>query len=208
VAPYLIAAMRVSAPVEACLPQRENDSARLMRTFDPSEMAVVAQTVEIAEDVTANYFKISTSQWRHVRYDIGTLATLTAEEITDGAFAQITRYGRFPEPRLREARPYDFFKICLQDHNIIAALVRDENLRLVPLMVYVATHELVHVVRFCKFLQRFDAEPEERLREEITVHEITQKALENVGLAHMGYVVQGYRSLGSMEVLRDHQPGS
>jgi len=185
-----------------------NDSAGSMRTFDPNEMAVVAQAVEIAEDVTANYFKISTGDWRHVRYDIGTLATLSTEEITDGAFAQITRYSRFLEPQLREARPYDFFKICLQDHNITGALERDENLRLFPLMVYVATHELVHVVRFCKFLQRFDAEPEERLREEIRVHEITQKALESVGLAHMDYVVQGYRSFGSIEVLRDHRPSS
>ena len=180
-----------------------SDSAVSMRTFDPNEMAVVSQAVEIAEDVTANYFKISTSDWRHVRYDIGTLATLSAEEITDGAFAQITRYSRFLEAQLREARPYDFFKICLQDHTIAAALERDEALRLFPLMVYVATHELVHVVRFCKFLQRFDAEPEERVREEVRVHEITQKALGNVGLAHMDYVVQGYRSFGSMEVLRD-----
>ena len=179
-----------------------------MRTFDTNEMALVAQAVEIGEDVTANYFKISTSDWRQVRYDIGTLATLTAEEITEGAFAQITRYSRFPDLRLREDRPYDFFKICLQDHNITAALNRDDNLRLFPLMVYVATHELVHVVRFCRFLQRFDAEPDERLREEIRVHEITQKALGNVGLAHMDYVVQGYRSLGFMEVLRDHQPSS
>jgi hypothetical protein len=183
-------------------------SAASMRTFDPNEMAAVAQAVEIAEDVTANYFKISTSDWRHVRYDIGTLATLTAEEITSGAFAQITRYSRFPGPLLREARPYEFFKICLQDHTIAAALERDENLRLFPLMVYVATHELVHVVRFCKFLQRFDAEPDERLREEIRVHEITQRALGNVGLAHMDYVVQGYRSFDFMEVLRDQRLSS
>lgn len=179
-----------------------------MRTFDSNEMVLVAQAVEIAEDVTANYFKISTSEWRHVRYDIGTLATLTAEEITEGVFAQITRYSRLPELRLREDRPYDFFKICLQDHNIITALKRDENLRLFPLMVYVATHELVHVVRFCKFLQRFDTEPEERRREEMRVHEITQKALGNVSLAHMDYVLQGYRSYGTMEVLRDHRAPS
>jgi len=174
-----------------------------MRTFNPKEMAVIAQAVEVAEDITANYFKISTSEWRHVRYDIGTLATLTAEEITEGAFAQITRYSRFPEPIIHGDRLYDFFKICLQDHTIIAALERDENLRLLPLMVYVATHELIHVVRFCKFLQRFDAGAEERSQEEIRVHEITQRALGNLGLADLDYVVRGYRKYGTMEVLRD-----
>jgi hypothetical protein len=174
-----------------------------MRTFDPNEMVVVAQAVEVAEDITANHFKISTSEWRRVRYDIGTLATLTAEEITDGAFAQITRYSRFPDRRTRGDRQYDFFKICLQDHTITAALERDENLRLLPLMVYVATHELVHVVRFCKFLQRFDAEADERHHEEIRVHEITQRAIGNLGLTDLDYVLRGYRKYGTMEVLRD-----
>jgi len=174
-----------------------------MRSFDQNEMAVVAQAVEVAEDITANHFKISTSEWRHVRYDIGTLASLSAEEITEGAFAQITRYSRFPEPKLRGDRQYDFFKICLQDHTITTALERDGNLRLLPLMVYVATHELVHVVRFCKFLQRFDAEAEERNQEEIRVHEITQRALRNLGLTDLDYVLQGYRKYGTMEVLRD-----
>ena len=42
--------------------------------FGPAEIQVVSQAVEIAEDVTANHFKISTAQWKHVRYDISTLA--------------------------------------------------------------------------------------------------------------------------------------
>ena len=67
-----------------------------------------------------------------------------------------------------------------------------------------ATHELVHVVRFCKYLQRFDAEPAERQREEIRVHEIAQKALGTLGLSHLDYVLNAYRDYQFMEQLRDY----
>jgi hypothetical protein len=67
----------------------------------------------------------------------------------------------------------------------------------------VITHELVHVVRFCKYLQRFDADPVERQVEEIRVHEITHKALGALGLSDLEYVLQAYRNYQFMEQLRD-----
>ena len=175
-----------------------------MGIFNPEQIQLVSQAVEIAEDVTANYFKISTAQWKHVRYDIQTLADLREDEITASAFAQITRYSSKPDQILSGGRHDDYFKICLQDHNIIAAVERDELLQLFPLGVYVATHELVHVVRFCKFLQRFDAEPAERQREEMRVHEITHKALGTLRLSHLDYVLEAYRNYQFMEQLVDH----
>lgn len=176
-----------------------------MRTFSRAEIRVVSQAVEIAEDVTANYFKISTNQWRHVRYDIGILAELSADEVSESAFAQITRYSRNPDLIVGGSRPYDYFRICLQDHNIVAAVERDQPLTLLPLAVYVVTHELVHVVRFCKFLQRFDANPVEREREEARVHAITQKALSTLSLSHLDYVLRAYRDCQFMEQFQDHR---
>ncbi|MBW1980237.1 MAG: hypothetical protein JRJ12_03370 [Deltaproteobacteria bacterium] len=174
-----------------------------IKSFSTAELQIVAQAVEIAEDVTANYFKISTSQWKHVRYDIRTLADLRFEEIVKGAFAQITRYSRYPISQPRTGRQYDYFKICLQDHNMIAAAERDEKLHLLPLAVYVVTHELVHVVRFCKFLQRFDTGPEERQKEEARVHAITSAALSPLRLSHLDYVLAAYRNYAHMEEFRD-----
>jgi hypothetical protein len=171
--------------------------------FNPGQIQVVSQAVEIAEDVTANHFKISTAEWRHVRYDIRTLAELDTGEITDHAFAQIIRYSG---TRDHGERHYDYFKICLQDHNIMSATERDQQLQLLPLTVYVVTHELVHVVRFCKFLHNFEAEPSERRQEEMKVHEITHKTLENLKLPRLEYVLNTYRNYQFMEQLKDHQP--
>jgi hypothetical protein len=174
--------------------------------FSPAEIQVISQAVEIAEDVTANHFKISTAQWKHVRYDIRTLAELSPDEIADYAFAQIIRYSGKPD--LSRQRHYDYFKICLQDQNIMAAVERDEGVKLLPLGVYVVTHELIHIVRFCKFLQRFDAEPPERQQEEMRVHEITQRVLGSLRLPHLDYVLEVYRDYQFMEQLKDHSPAA
>ena len=95
--------------------------------FNPAQIEVVSQGVEIAEDVTANFFKISTAQWRHVRYDIRTLAELKADEVTSSAFAQIIRYSSNPDHSQIGDWHFDYFKICLQDHNMMAAVERDAS---------------------------------------------------------------------------------
>jgi hypothetical protein len=172
--------------------------------FNQEQIQVVSKAVEIAEDVTANYFKISTGQWKYARYDIRTLAELKAEEITEYAFAQIIRYTRKSDHTLPRERHYDFFKICLQDHNILAAVDRDEPLQLFPLVVYVVTHELVHVVRFCKFLQNFEADLPERQKEEKQVHKITQQALSRLNLPDLDHVLRAYQDYRFMERFQDH----
>ena len=139
-----------------------------------------------------------------VRYDIRTLAELSPDEIADYAFAQITRYSGRPDHYLSRQRHYDYFKICLQDQNIMAAVKRDAQVKLLSLGVYVVTHELVHIVRFCKFLQRFDAEPPERQQEEMRVHEITQRVLGSLRIPHLDYVLEVYRDYQFMEQLKDN----
>jgi len=163
----------------SCVPPfRYNLSmARKLRTFDRDQMLVVNEAVALAEELTSNYFKYSSSQWRRSRYDITTLKGLSGPEITDVAFAQILRYvGQPTTGDLGRAR-LDYYKVCLQDHGILRALERDPALEFFPLMVYVVTHELTHIVRFSRFLQSFDAYPAHRVQEEARVHAITREIL-------------------------------
>ncbi|MDA8124258.1 MAG: hypothetical protein M0009_03605 [Deltaproteobacteria bacterium] len=53
-------------------------------------------------------------------------------------------------------------------------------IRLAPLLLYIATHELVHVVRFERGEGNFDASAEERQDEEGKVHRITHHLLKPV----------------------------
>jgi hypothetical protein len=161
-------------------------------TFNPEQIGIVNKAVALAEELVSNYYKMSASQWLHRRYDIKTLIKLAPDEVVEGPFAQIVRYeGRHPDRALGSST-YDLYKICLQDHAILAALNQKPNLQLLPFVLYIVTHELIHIVRFSRFLQYFDAAPDERLAEEKRVHVKTHEILEPCRVPGLGEVLEFY----------------
>ncbi|MDP2644845.1 MAG: hypothetical protein Q8P24_07885 [Desulfobacterales bacterium] len=165
----------------------------MLETFKPDQIRIVNHSVEMAEDLVSNHFKMSTSQWNSIcRYDIKTSADLNPEEIVQGPFAQIIRYEGKKKDTSLGSLTYDFYKICLQDHSILAVLKQKTYLKLFPFVLYIITHELIHIIRFTKFLQNFDASPEEKLAEESRVHENTRVVLRNIQVQGMGDVLDFY----------------
>ncbi|MFH1136955.1 MAG: hypothetical protein V1816_12845 [Pseudomonadota bacterium] len=158
--------------------------------FNSDQLETVNQAVIVAEDIISDRFQLTISSWKKYRYDIQTLAGLIPAETAPDVFAQIVRYVR-PAP-WGGLRPGDFYRICLQDHNILAALDREPKLRLFPLMVYVLTHELVHIVRFYKFFQFFDADENDRRAEEVRVHRITYDMLRKLNLSDLAIIMDFY----------------
>ena len=164
-----------------------------LQAFKPDQIETINQAVAIAEDLVSNAYKMSTSQWLHQRYDIKTLKDLADEEIIHGPFAQLVRYeGHRPDTSLSSAA-YDFYKICIQDHTILATLKESPSLELFPFALYISTHELIHIVRFSKFLANFDTAPEDRQEEERRVHARTRQILAAVNLGGMVPVLAYYR---------------
>lgn len=173
--------------------------------FTPDEILTLNRSIEIAEELVSDHFKISTSDWRRYRYDIRTLAQLTDAEITDTAFAQIRRYLRCPDQRLRGSSPGDYFKICLQDHVIRRALARDSRIDLLPLGLYIMTHELIHVIRFTRFLQSFDTSESEREAEERRVHVQTFNLLHPCKVPGIEQVLEAFKDCTMMETFLGSQ---
>ena len=169
------------------------------RSFEEKHILLLSQAIDISEELISNYYKISTSDWKRYRYDIRTLKDLLEDEITDFAFAQIRRYIRDPRVKELASKHGDFFKICLQDHVILRALERDPEIQFLPLVTYIVTHELIHVVRFAKFLQRFETDPAESQREERRVHSITYELLVNQRIPHMNHVLEAFKDQRIME---------
>ncbi len=167
--------------------------------FHSEEIGVLARAIEISEDLISDFYKISTSEWKRYRYDIQGLKDLHGEEITDIAFAQIRRYLRRPGDRMRGSDPGDFFKICIQDHVIRRAVDRDPDISLFPLTTYVVIHELIHVVRFSKFLQRFDSTPAEQEIEERRVHELTYSLSQKSSINGLPEVLAAFGNCRTME---------
>ena len=151
---------------------------QIRRAFNTIQLDTAYQAVSMSEELVSNYFKMSANQWLKPRYDVKTLCDLNTAEIVDGGpFAQIIRYQAQRPGTSLGSESYDFYKICLQDHTILAALNDNSQLCLLPFCLYIIIHELVHIVRFSRFLQHFEASAEEKLTEERRVHRATHDIL-------------------------------
>ncbi len=161
--------------------------------FKDDNIDTISEALLIAEDKIGDYYKFSSEQWRRHQYDVKTLMTLEENEITSFAFALLNKRSRVLEGFDSSTKKRDFYFICLQDHLILNALQRDKNLTLLPLLVYIFTHELVHIVRFCNFLQRYEVTGKNREDEESVVHDTTFDILKRVSLKNMDYILDLYK---------------
>ncbi len=163
-----------------------------LQTFNTDQIKIVNDSVEIAEELVSNHYKMSASQWLHRRYDVKTLVDLSPDEIVYGPYAQIIRYKGQRKDTSLESSTYDFYKICLQDHSILAIIEQLSEMKLFSFTLYIIIHELIHIVRFSKFLQSFDASPEEKLAEESRVHEKTHEILKTIRFSGLTDVLKFY----------------
>ena len=163
-----------------------------LQEFSAAQIITVNKAVEMAEELVSDFYKMSASEWLRPKYDVKTLVDLGPEEILNEPFAQIIRYKGQRKDTSLGSSSYDFYKICLQDHCILLTLEKTPDLDLFPFTLYIVTHELIHIVRFSKFLQNFDASPEEKIAEEARVHEDTHQILRNVQVPGIPTVLDFY----------------
>jgi hypothetical protein len=129
-----------------------------------------------AEKLVTEYYRVAPREWEQMRYEVKTLRLLDSSEVTDRALAQTFCYGFERKAGLTVLEEGEFYRICLQDHRIMSAAER-ASVGLEPLLTYVLTHELVHVVRFGQRLQRLDLPLEMRPQEERHVEKTTRAIL-------------------------------
>jgi len=165
----------------------------MMKKFTDDQLQIVNRSVTMAEELVSNAYKMSVNQWLRNRYDVKTLTDLNPEEIVDGPFAQVIRYVGYRDDVSLSSAAYDLYQICLQDHAILQALTRFPQLSLLPFLLYIMTHELIHIVRFSRFLQSFKAPAEEKMAEEIRVHARTHEILASLRLSGLKEVLDFYR---------------
>ena len=163
-----------------------------LETFSPKQMETVNNGAAMAEELVSDFYKMSASQWLRPKYDIKTLVHLSPDEIVHGPFAQIIRYGGKRKNSILGSSAYDYYKICLQDQTILSTLKNSPQIKLFPFILYIVTHELIHIVRFSKFLQHFNASDEEMVEEEGRVHEVTRELLSVVRISGMKDVLKFY----------------
>ena len=172
-----------------------------MASFKKNDLKVVSDALEIAEDATGNFYKFSLGQWKRHRYDVKTRSFFKPGEMNSSALAVLFKGMRMVEDFHPRTKDKDYYFICLQDHSILEVLERDRYLTLLPLLIYVFTHELVHIVRFCNFFQMFDVSQKQRFEEEGIVHRTTFEILKDFSLPNLDYVLDSYRDHRMCEIV-------
>jgi hypothetical protein len=165
--------------------------------FNTAQLPLTNKAFSEAEKVVSRHFRMSEDQLRQNKYDVKTLAYLEQHEVRDGAFAHLCKYS-FGKPSGIEDKGkegFDFYRICLQDNMILAAVDRANSfIKLSPLMLYIAVHELIHVLRFASGNIDFHAPVEEKEREETIVHNLTRNALRPFGNHDLDIVLDCFSS--------------
>lgn len=143
---------------------------------------MAARAFNDAEKLVSSRFRLSEKEIKNTKYEVKTLAYLNDQEIKDGTFAHLCKYSYTKtEEADQNGKDFDFYRICLQDNTILDAVQRaNPFIKLSPLMLYIAVHELIHVLRFTSGEVDFEAGVEEKEKEEVIVHNLTRSALQPV----------------------------
>ncbi|HVO68375.1 MAG TPA: hypothetical protein VMT12_18005 [Syntrophales bacterium] len=148
--------------------------------FNSLQKSLANNIFQQAETLAGKYFRLSREEMKNYRYDVKTLAHLEKHEVKDGAFAHLCRYHCTKDEGANRPDDIYFYRICLQDNRILDAVERGQSfIKLNPLLLYIAAHELVHIIRFEAREIDFDAPREEKEREEDKVHTITKDMLQS-----------------------------
>lgn len=151
------------------------------RCFNAAQIPMAGKAFNDAEKLVSRHFRMSEDELRRNKYDVKTLAFLEQHEVKDGAFAHLCKYSYEKPSDLGPdgKEGFDFYRVCLQDNIILDAVERANSfIKFSPLMLYIAVHELFHVLRFGNGDIDFDAPLEEKEQEEMIVHQLTRNALQ------------------------------
>jgi hypothetical protein len=119
-------------------------------TFSAPQKDLVFKALAEAEERTTDYYCIPPFRWEQLRYDLLTREDHGWEPMPDPMLARVRLLER-RDPR----KSFDFYRIELNDPNILSAAQRENLLlsaRLYPFLVYILTHEMVHLVRWSTIL--------------------------------------------------------
>jgi hypothetical protein len=118
--------------------------------FSPPQRSLLLQALDEAEERTTDYYCIPPFRWEKMRYDLLTRGDREWEPLPDPMLARVRCL-----QRVDARRPFDFYRIELNDGSILEAAERESLTdSLYPFFVYILTHEMVHMVRLSSILEK------------------------------------------------------
>ncbi len=118
--------------------------------FSSGQRNLAIRALDEAEERTLQYYCIPPHRWQHLNYDMVTSKDREWEPLPEDALAQLQLL--CPAQTTRKAAG-DFYRIQLNDPSILFAAHRERLVQqLYPFLVYILTHEMVHLVRLSMIL--------------------------------------------------------
>ena len=161
--------------------------------FNEQQRFWVGEALETAEALVGDHFRVNLGDLERFPYDLRTLANLKRQEKTRKALAQVCKYEYRKESQTLDLKRREFYRICLQDDRILNLTQTEPPCMLKPLLFYVVTHELIHVIRFSLEPPRFYLDPKEKGTEERYVHRMTYEILKSFEDPYLEPLLDRYR---------------
>jgi hypothetical protein len=145
--------------------------------FSPPQRSLVFRALCEAEERTSGYYCIPPFRWDRLRYDLLTRIDHEWEPLPEPMLARVRCLQSTAQKRL-----FDFYRIELNDQGILEAAERENLLGdLYPFLVYILTHEMVHLVRLSSILEELPATlPSFDESEEQRVQRISRRILKDI----------------------------
>ena len=118
--------------------------------FSSPQRSLVFKALNEAEERTTEYYCIPPFRWEELKYDLLTREDHGWEPLPGSMLARVRLL-----QRIDIRKPFNFYRIELNDHSILTAAERENLLHasdLYPFFVYILTHEMVHLVRLSTIL--------------------------------------------------------
>ena len=161
--------------------------------FDKKQRFWVGEALEIAETLAGGFFQVDLRDSVRFPYDLQTLANLRGPEKTRRALAQVCKYEFHKREVWARRGGTEFYRICLQDDQILKKVLTESLSLLKPLILYIVTHELIHVIRFSLEPKRFYLPSKEKRVEEKDVHRSTYELLRSFRDPQVELLLERYR---------------
>ena len=144
--------------------------------FNTTEKKIIYSALAEAAEYLSEFYCFSPREWFNYCYDLKTELEANLDNCSRNAFAEVMQY----TPTLKDLSPFpkERYQICLFDPKILKTLWRYPDLEFYPFMIYILTHELIHIARFCQDFHPFECDEESLQREEQKVSRLTQQVLD------------------------------
>ncbi len=154
--------------------------------FQPVHLKILSDAVSLAEEIISDCFGLTTDYWLKNPYEVKTLKDEKDIILPKGVYAHLEKYGNKWHEKFFGKDTRCLYKVLVLDPRVLRVTGGHSSLML-PFLLYIMTHELIHMLRFSRF--ECAANIEDKVDEEEKVHSLTESVLSKIKMTNLNTVI-------------------